>query len=47
MLKIDELKVALDADATVVIANQGTTPFDSVALTVDGPISETLPRLIG
>jgi NAD-dependent deacetylase len=39
--------VALDADATVVIANQGTTPFDSVALTVDGTISETLPRLIG
>ena len=39
--------IALDAGATVVIVNQGATPFDQFALTVDGQISEVLPRLVG
>lgn len=39
--------IALDAGARVVIANMGETPFDRLALTVHGPISEVLPQLVG
>ncbi|MDQ2677548.1 MAG: Sir2 family NAD-dependent protein deacetylase [Actinomycetota bacterium] len=38
--------IALEAGADVVIVNQGDTPFDRYAVTLDGSISEVLPRLV-
>ncbi len=39
--------IALEAGAHVIIVNQGETPFDRYAVTLDGSISEVLPRLLG
>jgi len=39
--------IALEAGADVIIVNQGETPFDRYAITLDGSISEVLPRLVG
>ena len=39
--------IALEAGADVIIVNQGETPFDRYAVTLDGSISEVLPRLVG
>ena len=38
--------IALAGGATVVIVNQGETPFDDDAIVVRGSISDVLPRLV-
>ena len=38
--------IALEAGADVIIINRGETPFDRYAVTLDGSISDVLPRLV-